>query len=83
MWVAGVFAIALAFDVPEFALEVDVDGDVWIGTHNAGVVRYTPSADRFTYYTEKSGLPSDFIRQIQVDRYGSGPRTVFISKVSL
>src|SRR5262249_44171892 len=52
-------------------VDIDGNGDVWIASKSAGLLRYT--AGRFTTYTAaSSGLPSDRVRQVSVDRYGAG-----------
>ena len=62
------------------SVAVDQAGDVWIGTERAGVVRYTPSSGTWTYYTQAgSGLPSNDIRAIHVDKYASTGRSVYFA----
>jgi hypothetical protein len=62
------------------SVAVDQAGDVWIGTQSAGVVRYTPSSGTWSYYTQAgSGLPSNDIRAIHVDKYAASGRTVYFA----
>jgi Two component regulator propeller len=58
---------------------VDGDGDVWIGTDSAGVVRYQPSSQTWVYYTTASGLPSNNIRAIYLDKYAASGRGVYFA----
>jgi hypothetical protein len=58
---------------------VDGDGDVWIGTDSAGVVRYQPSSKTWVYYTTASGLPSNNIRAIYLDKYAASGRGVYFA----
>jgi len=46
------------------------DGDVWGGTE-AGLFRYSPARDTWTYYTRAHGLPSDQISALAFDAAGS------------
>ncbi len=41
---------------------------LWLGT-NGGVRRYDKSADRWEEYTVKNGLPSDIVRDVDVEGY--------------
>lgn len=47
-----------------------VDGDVWGGTE-AGLFRYSPAHDTWTYYTRAHGLPSDQISALAFDAAGN------------
>ncbi len=47
-----------------------VDGDVWGGTE-AGLFRYSPAHETWTYYTRAHGLPSDQISALAFDAAGS------------
>jgi signal transduction histidine kinase/ligand-binding sensor domain-containing protein len=56
----------------------DAAGDLWIGTEDGGLTRYR--SGRFTTYTRRDGLPSDYIRGLFNDGErgmlvvtGSGP----------
>ena len=61
---------------------VDPAGDVWIGTDSAGVVRYQPSSQTWVYYTTASGLPSNNIRAVYLDKYAASGRAVFFATAS-
>ncbi|HEX2568484.1 MAG TPA: hypothetical protein VH877_02920 [Polyangia bacterium] len=59
------------------AVAVDpLDGSVWVGTDYGGIAR--KQGDVWRYYTWQSGLPSDGITAIFIDRYAS-PRRVLIA----
>lgn len=51
------------------ALEKDDRGNLWIGTHGGGLVKY--KNDQFTHYTTRDGLPSDIIMSLHNDRKGN------------
>jgi ligand-binding sensor domain-containing protein len=55
------------YHVPDLAL--DHDGSLWMAT-NAGAVRRTPDG-RWTHYTQRSGLATDDVRAVEVDRQGN------------
>ena len=57
------------------AVAVDTDESVWVGTFDGGIARLKSGA--WTYYTQASGLPSDSITQIIIDR-AANPRRVVI-----
>lgn len=44
---------------------IDFEGSVWFGSSSMGLFRY--SGDRFTYFDELSGLPSNEVRYIYED----------------
>jgi len=46
----------------------DQRGNMWFATDGEGLVRYDGKA--FTYFTEKEGLPSNFVRTVQTDANG-------------
>ena len=58
---------------------VDPAGDVWIATDSAGVVRYQPSSQTWVYYTTASGLPSNNIRGVYLDKYAASGRAVYFA----
>jgi ligand-binding sensor domain-containing protein len=59
------------------ALAADPDGSIWVGTW-IGLGRYQPATGGWTYYYSFTlGLPSDYIRSLQVDTRTS-PRTLYI-----
>ena len=35
--------------------------------------------DTFTHYTAQSGLPSNGVHQVYIDKYSAGPRTVYFA----
>ncbi|MBI3651581.1 MAG: hypothetical protein HY231_11245 [Acidobacteria bacterium] len=43
----------------------DSEGNLWMGFYNGGVARYAKG--RFTFYTEKDGVPADFVRGLFCD----------------
>ncbi len=49
----------------------DKKGNIWIGTKNLGLVKYNPKKQRIKKYTEKDGLPSDYITGILEDDKGN------------
>ena len=54
---------------------LDLQGNLWIGTANAGLDSYNPSAQKFEYYGENSGITDDdkieFITNIAEDPDGN------------
>lgn len=46
------------------------NGNIWIGTENAGLVNYNVKNNRFNYFNEDNGLPSHAILNIQEDKSG-------------
>ena len=65
---AGARPVA-GIDSHVFAISQDAKGHMWFGTHGEGLVRYDGTA--FTFFTEKEGLPSNFVRTVQVDAEGT------------
>ena len=57
---------------------VDADGAVWIATASAGLARFRPTSGEWTYYTTESGLPSNDVNALYVDKLGDG-RTLFVA----
>jgi hypothetical protein len=55
---------------------VDGAGEAWITTREAGVARYNPAADSWTYYT--NGLASLEINRVYVDKY-SASRVIYFA----
>ena len=54
-----------------FALAVNPkDGDVWTATE-AGLTRYSQSKDRWQYYTQADGLPSNQVQALAFDKNGT------------
>ena len=52
------------------AAHCDKSGIVWFATEE-GLARFDPAAGRFTAYTERDGLPSDFLYGILEDQSGN------------
>jgi PAS domain S-box-containing protein len=50
-------------------LHQDRDGALWIGTEDGGLTRY--ARGRFTTYTTKDGLPTNFIARLSEDHQGN------------
>ena len=61
------------------SVAVEPSGDVWIATATAGVVRYQPSSDTWVYYTTASGLPSNDVRAVYLDKYAPSGRTIYFA----
>lgn len=55
---------------PIFSLEADREGNVWIGTDGAGLLRRTPTGELRSYHT-RDGLPSDIVRCAYDDGQGT------------
>ena len=51
-----------------FAVDEDRQGNIWIGTLGGGVQCLNPKTGKFTTYTTKEGLFSDYISSVQVGR---------------
>jgi len=51
------------------AIAQDGKGQMWFGTDGEGLVHF--DGKDFTYFTEKEGLPSNFVRTIDVDAEGT------------
>jgi len=47
----------------------DQRGNMWFATDGEGLVRF--DGKEFTYFTEKQGLPSNYVRTVQVDTEGT------------
>ena len=43
-----------------FALHVDADGNLWVGTQGGGLSRWDAQAESFTHFTEENGAPQGF-----------------------
>ena len=56
------------FDCRLTCLYEDAEGALWIGTENAGVMRY--ARDVFTTFTTKDGLPDNQVSEIRLDNDG-------------
>lgn len=52
-----------------WSLFEDKDGNLWMGTSNAGVLRY--SKGQFTLFTKKDGFNNDFTHAIVQDEHGT------------
>jgi hypothetical protein len=57
---------------------VDGSGAVWIATAAAGLARFDPTANAWSYYTSASGLPSNNINAIYVDSF-DGRQTLYVA----
>ena len=57
---------------------VDGGGAVWIATAAAGLARFDPMSESWSYYTSASGLPSDNVNAIYVDIF-DGRRTLYVA----
>ena len=52
-------------------LMVDSNGNLWIGTNDAGIACYNPESREIVFYDVDSGMPSDSIRSITQDGEGN------------
>lgn len=48
-------------------IKEDIDGNIWLGIHYGGLVKYQPSTKTFSYFTTKDGLPNDNVVGILED----------------
>lgn len=46
-----------------FALHLDPQGDLWVGTEGGGLSRWDAKAESFVHYTEENGAPEGFGRE--------------------
>ena len=46
-----------------FALHLDPQGDLWVGTEGGGLSRWDAKAKSFVHYTEENGAPEGFGRE--------------------
>lgn len=53
-----------------WAIAEDAAGDLWLATEGGGVARWERSRDRFVRYGTATGLASDNVRTLHVDRRG-------------
>lgn len=53
-----------------YSLHVDSSGALWIGTFGGGLNRYDPRTRRFVHYTDREGLPDNFVKGILDDGRG-------------
>lgn len=54
-----------------YALYVDTTGAVWVGTFGEGLNRYNPRNGKIEQYTEREGLPDNFVKGILPDAHGN------------
>ena len=45
----------------------DDDGNLWVGTWGSGISRFTPATGELRQFTERNGLPNNFIKGILCD----------------
>jgi hypothetical protein len=50
---------------------VDASGEVWLTTDSAGVARFNPATNSWRYYTAATGLASNGVHRVYVDKYAS------------
>lgn len=57
-----------------FAMEEDINGNIWIGTFNRGLNRYDRATDRFTHYLhdpeDPESLPNNLVFDVLEDNIG-------------
>lgn len=49
----------------------DKNGDLWLGTHEQGIVRYSPRTGHTRYYTRRDGLPGVCVLALRCSRNGT------------
>lgn len=54
-----------------YSLYVDTTGGVWVGTFGEGLNRYNPRNGKIEQYTERDGLPDNFVKSILPDAHGN------------
>ena len=53
------------------AIEEDREGNIWIGSHGAGLAIYNPATRKWTVFTQdNSQLPSDKVQALLCDSHG-------------
>ncbi|HMW49497.1 MAG TPA: two-component regulator propeller domain-containing protein, partial [Cellvibrionaceae bacterium] len=62
----GLFRIGASISV----IFESADGQLWLGTEGAGLIRFDPSSHAYRLFTQADGLPSDFIAAINQDKDG-------------
>jgi ligand-binding sensor domain-containing protein/serine phosphatase RsbU (regulator of sigma subunit) len=58
-------------DAAVWTIFQDNKGNYWFGTMQDGACRYDPTAKTFTWYNNKNGLGSDFVRTFNEDNKGN------------
>jgi ligand-binding sensor domain-containing protein len=53
------------------SLALDPQGGLWVGTFAKGLFRYNRGTDRFDEFTERDGLPSNYVKGIVPDDRGN------------
>jgi DNA-binding NtrC family response regulator/ligand-binding sensor domain-containing protein len=54
-----------------YSVYADTNGSIWIGTFGGGLNRLEPNTGRVIHYTERDGLPDNFVKGILPDAYGN------------
>lgn len=52
-----------------YSLCLDPNGYIWIGTYGSGLNGFDPGTGRFVHYTEREGLPDNFVKSVQRDQH--------------
>ncbi|TCC99309.1 response regulator [Pedobacter hiemivivus] len=52
-------------------IQEDSRGIIWLGSYDAGLIRYQPATHKIRFYTMKNGLPSNVILGILEDEVGN------------
>ena len=64
-----------AFGTVVFSLDLDLDGYLWIGSHNNGLVRFDPEQEAFTYYQydqdDSGSLSHNMVQSMHTDQKGT------------
>ena len=48
----------------------DIDGVLWLGTHDGGLIKFDPQTDALTRYTQANALPGNTVSAIESDGRG-------------
>ncbi|NUO82853.1 hypothetical protein HUU05_22505, partial [candidate division KSB1 bacterium] len=54
-----------------YSVYADTNGNVWIGTWGSGLNRLEVATARYSHYTEREGLPDNFVKGILPDEHGN------------
>lgn len=55
-------------DVIIFSIDEDADGNLWLGSYGAGLLKFDPETKRFEAFDEKKGLANNVVHAVAVDR---------------
>jgi len=54
-----------------YSVYADTSGSIWIGTYGSGLNRLDPNTGRVIHYTDRDGLPDNFVKSILPDGRGN------------